>query len=146
MNRLTTLILLIVSFTATLAPASAQDMVEGDPAAKTAIVAVIESQIAAFQRDDGDAAFSHAAPGIRAYFGSPDRFMQMVRSSYTSVYRPRSAELRRLLIVRGEPIQEVFFVGLDLSTMLALYRMERAPDGRWLINGVLVADTKEQAT
>jgi hypothetical protein len=146
MIRLTTLVLLVASFAVTLAPASAQDMVEGDAASRTAIVAVIESQIAAFRRDDGDAAFAHAAPGIRAQFGSPDRFMQMVRSSYTSVYRPRSVEFRRLLVVRGEPVQEVFFVGLDLSTMLALYRMEQQPDGSWLINGVLVADTKEQAT
>ena len=146
MTRLTALILMVASFALFLAPASAQDMVEGDAAARTAIVAVIESQIAAFRRDDGDAAFAHAAPGIRAQFGSPDRFMQMVRSSYTSVYRPRSVEFRRLLVVRGEPVQEVFFVGLDLSTLLALYRMEQQPDGSWLINGVLVADTKEQAT
>jgi hypothetical protein len=55
-------------------------------------------------------------------------------------------EYRRLLIVRGEPIQEVFFVGLDLKTLLVLYRMEQQDDGAWRINGVLVADTKEQAT
>jgi hypothetical protein len=30
--------------------------------------------------------------------------------------------------------------------MLALYRMGQQPDGSWRINGVLVADTKEQAT
>jgi hypothetical protein len=127
-------------------PASSQDMVEGDPAARTAIVEVIEAQVAAFQRDDGNAAFNLASPGIRAYFGSSTRFMQMVQSSYQSVYRPRSVEYRRLLIVRGEPIQEVFFVGLDLKTLLVLYRMEQQDDGAWRINGVLVADTKEQAT
>lgn len=125
---------------------SAQDMVEGDAADRLAIVEVIEAQVAAFQRDDGDAAFSYASPGIRALFGSPDRFMRMVQSSYESVYRPRSVEYRRLLVVRGEMIQEVFFVGLDLTTMLALYRMEQQPDGTWRIDGVLVADTKEQAT
>jgi len=127
-------------------PARSQDMVEGDPAARTAIVEVIEAQVAAFQRDDGNAAFNLASPGIRAYFGSSTRFMQMVQSSYKSVYRPRSVEYRRLLIVRGEPIQEVFFVGLDLKTLLVLYRMEQQDDGVWRINGVLVADTKEQAT
>lgn len=146
MTRLT----VIFSFFCTLmlvgATASAQDMVEGDATDRAAIVEVIEAQVLAFQKDDGDTAFSFASPGIQAYFGSSDRFMQMVRSSYESVYRPRSVEYRRLLIVRGEPIQEVFFVGLDLSTMLALYRMEQQPDGSWRINGVLVADTKEQAT
>jgi hypothetical protein len=127
-------------------PARSQDMVEGDPAARAAIVAVIEAQVAAFQRDDGHAAFNLASPGIRAYFGSSTRFMQMVQSSYKSVYRPRSVEYRRLLIVRGEPIQEVFFVGLDLTTLLVLYRMEQQGDGSWRINGVLVANTQEQAT
>ena len=127
-------------------PARSQDMVEGDPVTRTAIVGVIQAQVTAFQLDDGDAAFQLASPGIRAYFGSSTRFMQMVQSSYRSVYRPRSVEYRRLLIIRGEPIQEVFFVGLDLTTSLVLYRMEQQEDNSWLINGVLVADTKEQAT
>ena len=126
--------------------ARSQDIAEGNPDARAAIVQVIQAQVAAFQLDDGAAAFQLASPGIRAYFGSSARFMQMVRSSYKSVYRPRSVEYRRLLVVHGEPIQEVFFVGLDLSTSLVLYRMERQKDGVWLINGVLVADTKEQAT
>ena len=146
MTRLSAVILVIASMVMGLAPAVAQDMKEGDATSKTAIIGVIEAQIAAFQKDDSATAFAQASPGIRADFGSPDRFMRMVRSSYSSVYRPRSVEFRRLLIVRGEPVQEVFFVGLDLTTMLALYRMEQQPDGRWLINGVLVADTKEQAT
>jgi hypothetical protein len=127
-------------------PVFAQDMVEGDSAARSEIIEVIAAQVEAFQRDDGDTAFSYASDGIRTYFGSPERFMQMVQTSYKSVYRPRSVEYRRLLIVRGEAIQEVFFVGLDLSTTLALYRMEQQPDGTWRIDGVLVADTKEQAT
>jgi len=146
MTRLSVILAIFCTFMLVGVNASAQDMVEGDAADRAAIVEVIEAQVLAFQKDDGDAAFGFASPGIQAYFGSPDRFMQMVRSSYESVYRPRSVEYRRLLIVRGEPIQEVFFVGLDLSTMLALYRMEQQPDGSWRINGVLVADTNEQAT
>jgi len=137
--------LLLVTFIAG-DPARSQDMVAGDPVARTAIVKVIQAQVAAFQLDDGEAAFQLASPGIRAHFGSSARFMQMVKSSYRSVYRPRSVEYRRLLIIRGEPIQEVFFVGLDLATSLVLYRMEQQEDGTWLINGVLVADTKEKAT
>ena len=127
-------------------PARSQAVVEGDPLVRAAIVSVIKTQVVAFQLDDGDAAFQLASPGIRAYFGSSARFMQMVRSSYKSVYRPRSIEYRRLLVIRGEPIQEVFFVGIDLSTSLVLYRMERQEDGTWLIDGVLVADTNEKAT
>ncbi len=123
-----------------------QQIEEGDPSKKAAIRDVIEAQISAFQRDDGNGAFSYATDSIRALFGTPERFMRMVQSSYSQIYRPRSFEFRRLLIVRGEPIQEVFFVGLDLTTMLALYRMEEQPDGTWRINGVLVAEPGEQAT
>lgn len=124
----------------------AQDMREGDDDTKAAIKQVIEAQIEAFQKDDGEMAFGFATENIRTLFGTPERFLTMVRTSYGQIYRPRSVEFRRLLIVRGEPIQEVFFVGLDLTTMLALYRMEQQPDGSWRINGVLVANTSEQAT
>lgn len=124
----------------------AQEMREGDAASKAEIQRVIEAQIDAFKKDDGETAFGFATDSIRALFGTPERFLNMVRTSYGQIYRPRSVEFRRLLIVRGEPIQEVFFVGLDLTTMLALYRMERQADGSWRINGVLVADTAEQAT
>lgn len=124
----------------------AQQMQEGDSASKAEIQQVIEAQIDAFQRDDGETAFGFATDNIRTLFGTPERFLTMVRTSYGQIYRPRSVEFRRLLIVRGEPIQEVFFVGLDLTTMLALYRMEQQPDGSWRINGVLVAETAEQAT
>jgi len=143
MIRLVAPILLVVI--ALSGTASAQQVTEGDPAAKAAIQQVIESQIAAFQRDDGLTAFAHASDGIKALFGTPDRFMRMVETSYAQIYRPRSFEFRRLLMVREEPIQEVFFVGLDLTTMLALYRMEEQPDGSWRINGVLVAESGEEA-
>ena len=56
----------------------------------TAMRAVIEAQLAAFAADDAARAFSYAAPGIREVFGTPDRFLAMVRSGYPVVYRPAS--------------------------------------------------------
>lgn len=140
------LVILLMTVGLTGTGMAQDDLKEGDPVTKAAIKEVIDAQINAFQRDDGVGAFSFASDGIRALFGTPDRFMKMVQSSYSQIYRPRSVEYRRLLIVRGEPVQEVFFVGLDLTTMLALYRMEQQPDGSWRVNGVMVAETSEQAT
>ena len=103
-----------------------------------AIRSVIEQQLAAFQRDDGAEAFSYAAPGIQRRFQTPEIFMQMVRSGYAPVYRPREVEFRELR-VRGETIQqEVLFVGPDGKPVLALYTMQRQADGSWKIAGVIL--------
>ena len=62
-----------------------------DPVAgpdQAAIQTVIESQLAAFQRDDGSEAFSYASPGIRGKFRNAENFMAMVQQGYSAVYRP----------------------------------------------------------
>src|SRR6516225_5395557 len=59
------------------------------PADAAAIRNVIESQFAAFQRDDGEAAFAFASPRIRERFATAENFMRMVREGYAAVYRPR---------------------------------------------------------
>lgn len=103
-----------------------------------AIRQVIESQLAAFQRDDGAEAFSFAAPGIQRRFRDPDTFMQMVRSGYAPVYRPREVEFRNLRS-RGETLQqEVLFVGPEGEPVLALYTMQQQADGSWRIAGVIL--------
>lgn len=104
----------------------------GDAAA---IRHVIEAQLAAFQRDDGAAAFGFASPGIRELFGTVDNFMSMVRTGYQPVYRPRRVEFGAIDIEEGAPTQHVFLVGPDGVGVEALYFMEREPDGTWRING-----------
>src|SRR5664279_3931122 len=56
-----------------------------------AIRVVIEAQLDAFAADDAKRAFSYAAPAIRAMFGTPERFLAMVRTSYPAVYRAAGA-------------------------------------------------------
>jgi len=69
-------------------PALAQDV---SPADQSAIRDIIQSQVEAFRRDDGDAAFGYASPTMRGMFGSSEIFMDMVRQGYQPVYRPRSS-------------------------------------------------------
>lgn len=126
---------------------AAQDMPSGITTKdKATIRDLIERQIAAFRRDDGEAAFGLASPGIRATFGTAERFMSMVREGYKAVYRPREVEFRELLIENGRYVQSVLVVGPDGVAMLALYPMQRQRDGRWLIDGCWLIPAPDAAT
>src|SRR5215510_12640378 len=72
-----------------------------------AIKAVISEQLDAFARDDGPRAFSLATSGIQAQFRTPDIFMDMVRSQYAVVYRPKSVQFESPELVEGEVVQPV---------------------------------------
>ena len=111
-----------------------------------AIVAVIQSQLDAFQGDRAVEAFGYASPGIQAMFQTPDRFMQMVRSGYGAVYRPREVQFLDLIVERGELAQRVLFVGPDGIAVIAHYYMERQPDGSWRISGVTLHPAEDRTT
>lgn len=128
MRKLLFLMLLLLP-----APVAGQQ-VEG--ALQGAVRAVIEGQLQAFQADDGNAAFSYAAPIIQEKFGDPGTFMEMVRTGYGAVYRPREVEFRGLE-QRGESLlQQVLFVDQEGKAWLARYTLERMSDGSWKIAGV----------
>lgn len=142
MRRFTALLILLAGLAAATpawTPVWAQGSAEGIPqndSTALAIREVITNQIAAFQRDDGAAAFAYASPDIQNKFGTVDNFMAMVRSGYPAVYRPVSYEYGSLLNYRGSPIQLVTFVGADGKIIIARYWMEQQSDGQWKIDGV----------
>lgn len=113
---------------------------------RQAIRQVIDAQMQAFQRDDGKAAFAHASPMIQQMFGTPEFFMTMVRQGYQPVYRPREVEFREIVEFRGEPTQTVFVVGPDGGAVVALYKMQKQPDGSWRINGCILTDVDDRTT
>jgi hypothetical protein len=119
------------------AQASAQPSVA--PADAKAIREVIEAQLDAFRKDDAARAFSLATPGIRETFGSPERFMDMVRNSYAVVYRPASVAFEAPVIVDGQVVQPVRLTDSQGRAWIALYPMERMPDGNWRTNGCQLA-------
>jgi len=100
------------------------------------IRSVINQQIDAFRADDGERAFSFAAPVIRSKFGTAENFMTMVRTGYPDVYRPRAVEFRDLKRDGERLIQEVWFLGTDGDSTIGTYFMERQEDGSWKIAGV----------
>ena len=126
--------------------AQAQTDATVSDADRDSIRGVIESQLAAFQRDDGAEAFSYAAPGIQRKFGNPDVFMQMVRSGYAMVYRPREVEILDLRINGSTIQQDVLFVGPDGKPVIAVYTMEQQADGSWRIAGVYLRSVPQETT
>ena len=138
MKRLTVALLL------TTAPLLAwpQPYLSGPDAA--AVREVIEAQLDAFRRDDAQRAFSFAAPGIREQFGTAENFMQMVRTSYAVVHRPRSVKFEKLEVVDDQVFQPVRMTDADGQAWIAIYGMERQPDGSWRINGCRLARLSEK--
>lgn len=113
---------------------------------RAAIPRVIARQIEAFRRDDADAAFGFAAPGIQQQFGTPDRFLDMVRRTYPAVHRPRTVEFTTLRLDDGAVVQEVELVGPDGALELALYTMERDDAGAWRIAGCTLVPSARLGT
>ncbi len=117
------------------APASGSHLEDAD---RAAIRAVIEAQLAAFARDDAEAAFAFAAPGIQAKFGDAVTFISMVRAAYNPVYRPGAIQFHNLDLSGAQPVQRVLIVDRTGAPFLALYPMQRQPDGAWRIAGCVL--------
>ena len=103
-----------------------------------AIRQTIESQLAAFQKDDTAGAFALASPEIQIQFRSPENFMQMVRLGYPAVYRPRSVFFEKITTIHGKITQLVLLLGPDGVPVRALYLMEKQLDTTWKINGCVL--------
>ncbi|MAF94964.1 MAG: hypothetical protein CMM60_04340 [Rhodospirillaceae bacterium] len=106
------------------------------------IIAVIKSQIAAFQRNDGDMAFSYASPDVQSQFGTADAFLARFAAAYKPVYRPKSVIFLNLAFSRGRLVQRVLLQGPDGIAVIALFPMMQMNDGSWRVDGyVLVPAT-----
>ncbi|MEQ8665404.1 MAG: DUF4864 domain-containing protein [Rhodospirillales bacterium] len=107
---------------------------------QSAIRAVIQSQLAAFQIDDANTAYGHASTAIQLRFGSPAEFMSMVRTHYRPVYRPAAYQFLDLAVESGGIFQPVAITTQSGDTVIALYRMEKDETGRWRIAGCRLID------
>lgn len=114
------------------------------PTDSEAIRSVIEGQLQAFQRDDAIAAFSFASPAIQDQFGSPETFMQMVKTGYRPVYRPRSILFDKMTTVEGMPAQKVILLSEADQLVVALYLMQQQPNQSWRIHGCFLMPASEQ--
>ncbi len=110
---------------------------------QTAIREIIERQVEAFRRDDGEAAFGYASPSIQGMFGTAEIFMDMVRQGYRPVYRPQVFEFREIVTLHGMVTQKVHVIGPDGRPVTAFYPMAQQPDGSWRIEGCYLQAPEE---
>jgi ketosteroid isomerase-like protein len=111
---------------------------------RMSIQSVITAQLEAFQHDDAGAAFEKASPMIQQLFGTPDNFIAMVQKGYPPVYRPRGSSFAGLEDGDdGQLIQKVELTGPDGRDYLALYIMQKQPDGSWKINGCQLTESEK---
>jgi hypothetical protein len=96
---------------------------------------LVSAQLDAFAKDDAKRAFSYAAPSIRAMFGTPERFIAMVRTGYPVVYRAAGVTFLVPLQSDGDLVQGVHLTDGAGALWLATYRLERQADGSLRIAG-----------
>jgi hypothetical protein len=104
---------------------------------------VINRQIDAFRRDDARSAFALVSPGVQEAFGTPERFLDVVRVSYSAVYRPATVSFLGLMHIGADAVQQVQLTDRSGALWYAYYAMQRQRDGSWRTNGCrLVQPTK----
>lgn len=111
-----------------------------------AMQAVIAAQRAAFLAGDGDKAFGYATPAIRAQFGDPATFLEIVRNGYAPLLTARYVEFLQGAVIDGAIIMPLRLVDADNTVRVALYMMERQPGGSWRIAGCRIAPSTTLAT
>ena len=107
-----------------------------------AVQTVVQSQLAAFAKDDADAAFSYAAPELRKIIGNASAFMAMVKNSYPVVYRPASVAFLKPESTGDDVVQRVQMLDASGTSYLAVYSLQRQKDKTWRISGCAVVENK----
>ena len=102
---------------------------------------LVRAQLDAFAADDAQRAFSYAAHSIQQMFGTPDNFLQMVRSSYPVVYRPATVTFLSPKTSDKIVVQPVHMTDGQGGSWIAMYSLQKQKDKSWRIAGcVLVAN------
>ena len=97
---------------------------------------VIRLQIEAMRKDDWEEAFKYASLDIQRSFGNAKSFQNMVLSKYRIVYQPRLISFKKVKLVSGTPVQQVYIIDDNGKSALAMYFMRKDKNSDWRINGV----------
>jgi hypothetical protein len=119
-------------------PAQADTLSESD---KSAFREIVTGQLEAFKADDGEAAYTYAAPIIKGIFPNSETFMAMVKRGYQPVYRNNGYKIGAVAPDSlGRPALHVTITATDGKRYEAVYSMERQPDGTWKIAGCTLVE------
>lgn len=94
----------------------------------------IDSQLRAFQQDNGALAYSFAAPNITRMYPTAEAFIGMVTKGYPPVRKPQSFAFGKSQETGPTSVvQQVMIVGPDGKDYEAVYMLELQPDGVYRI-------------
>lgn len=100
---------------------------------------VINRQIDAFRRDDARGAFALVSPGVQGSFGTPERFLEVVRMAYRAMYRPSRVAFLDLMVIGADVVQQVQLTDRSGGVWVAYFSMQRQEDGSWRTDGCHLA-------
>lgn len=108
--------------------------------------AVVQAQLDAFADDDAVKAFLLSSQSVRERFGSPDRFIAMIRRRYPMVFRPASVAFLKPQWEDSDLMQPVQMTDAQGSGWLATFRLQPQTKGPWLIAGCRVEPSEGSFT
>ena len=126
--RLCLLALLMVATVSTFIPRAYAD-------AASEIQSVISDQLKAFNEDDTQRAYGHAADVIKQIFPSSQIFMEMVKTGYPPVYRAKEWSFVDPTPLENGYSQIVRLTDQQGRQWSAIYTLERDKTGEWKITG-----------
>jgi hypothetical protein len=103
------------------------------PEDKAAIREVVQLQMDAVAEDDADTAFSLATADTQSRLGDSNTFLQLIKHEYAVIYRHQRAIFSAPELIAGQMVQVVNLTDDDNAVWVAMYQMQREPDGRWKI-------------
>lgn len=110
-----------------------------------AIQQVIAAQRAAILAGEAEKAFSYASPGIQQQFGDAASFLAMVDAAYAELESARYVEFLEGAAIDGIVVQPLRLIDADNTVRVALYTMEKQPNGEWRISGCRIAPSTVRA-
>lgn len=102
---------------------------------------VVQSQLKALAEDDATDAFALSTPEARSEIGSPENLMRIVKEDFNPLYHCRLAIFLRPQSDDDGVTQTVRITDDEDHVWLAVYDMEREPDGSWEIDGWELLET-----
>jgi len=104
-------------------------------AEKEDVQATISGQLQAFLEDDVSRAYTYASPSIRAIFGTPQSFGEMVQRGYPMVWRPAGVTFLEQKETPQGRTQDVQIFDTAGTAHYLRYFVTQSPSG-WKVSGV----------
>jgi hypothetical protein len=112
---------------------------------QNAIHTAIQAQIDAIARNDYDAAYALAAPGIKVLYTTTQTFAAMIKGRYPPLIKPKSIVFGGVTQTPQGPVQKVFITGADGKPYVASYSLQQQPDNSWLIAGCTLTRDRDSS-